>query len=179
MKKILQIIIVFFAVIGCNSKKIILNAKLDIEEKPLLSYLTLEFKGNGTLHYTNDYFKIFCMKPVRDSTESYTKQNFNSILEKNSYFDNILIENKKGEFRRINNFYPLKDNIQTGGSTHCRGLDKIKLTEKNSYSEKRILVDPNFLKARSTDKKVRLHFLYKDSLNKSHIISNWILLEKK
>lgn len=176
MKNTLYIVLIIFLIISCNGRKITLNAKLDIQEKPKLSNLSLEFKGNDTLFYNNDHFSFFCMNPTRDSIEFYNKKKINSILKNNLFFENVFVENEKGVFRRINNFYPLKSDLQSNGKIHCIGLKKIILNENKTFID-RILIDPNFLRARVSDKKIRLHFFYKDSLNKSHIISNWILLK--
>ncbi len=174
MKNFKIVLLVFL--LSCVSKtEVFIN---NVGKEKTLNVLSINFNGNNkNIFYNSDHFSFPCILKYEKQIK-YNKKDFNRIINSKDTKDFVFVENDKNEFKNIEKLLPFDENkyhVHIDGGVHCKGLEKIFLSKGDVY-DSQIKIDEHFLKINEKDKKIRLHFIYSDSLYDFHAISNWFLI---
>jgi len=144
------------------------------EKEKTWNVLLVSFVGdNKSIFYNPDHFHFPCVKFEKQII--YDRIAFNKILSSKDKKDLVFVENNKHEFKNIEKLLPYNDveyKLKLDGGNHCYGVSKIFLKKGETIDEV-IKLDKYFLKLNQDDKKIRLHFIYKDTIDNFHAVSNW------
>lgn len=154
----------FLSKINENKKDIVLSVELQNNTKVLQQIVF-----NKSKLYVN--CAEFQDKIIFD--EQYIKH-----LNCNECF---LIENEKKEFVSLSNlkYYEKKGKelaIDFDASIHCDNDFSLTLVPNGYARLENIILNKDFIKINSTDRKIRLWHIYKKKSNIQKIVSNWISL---
>lgn len=134
---------------------------------------------NQEVYYNFDKLSFSCCRSQNRNkqTEVYTSKD----LLKSFYNQEFVIENEHGDFRNFSDYQiifkdkRIEESLNFEFILHCSDqIQKILPPKSSSVAVKQIILDKRLLRVLKDDKKVRLHYIYKDEKNVHILSSEWV-----
>lgn len=159
--------------VSCRNRNIYFITKLKNESSQYKNLYEIKLYNNTNTPY---FIKFNIDKLNLSCCNMYKSVGiFNRLSENLLYNDEFIIENSEGKYRYFCDYDSLLfRNVQFEFLLHCNPDNKIKLLPKESIIIDNIVIDVRLLKITDSDKKVRLHYVYKYKNNINILSSQWI-----